>query len=219
MANTIYLDCDSEPISHLCRADDRLRELISVIGPISYDLHNEQPFVFLIHEIIEQMLSTKAANKIFARLLSMCDGQITAEKLVGFRAEELKSIGTSWPKVSYIQNLSNEVLSGKLNFEELSSSSDEEVKNRLLKIKGIGNWTAKMYLIFVLDRQDILPYEDVAFLQAYKWLYNTEDVTQRSIIQRCKKWSPYASIAARYLYDALDSGYTKAPFQIKDSTS
>ncbi|MCC8014242.1 MAG: hypothetical protein LIO87_03520 [Eubacterium sp.] len=83
-----------------------------------------------------------------------------------------------------------------------------------MKILGIGKWTAKMYLIFVLDCPDVLPVEDAAFLQAYKWLYKTEDCSEKSVYKKCKKWKPYSSIAARYLYRALDMGYTKKEFHL-----
>lgn len=96
----------------------------------------------------------------------------------------------------------------------LPELDDESVIKQLTAIKGIGNWTAKMYLIFVLDRQDILPTEDVAFLQAYKWLYKTTDRSPASITNKCTKWKPYSSIAARYLYRALDSGLTKTEFHL-----
>ena len=81
-----------------------------------------------------------------------------------------------------------------------------------MSIHGIGRWTAKMYLIFVLDRQDILPYEDVAFLQGYRWMYKTDITTKDSVLKKCAKWKPYSSIAARYLYRALDMGLTTEEF-------
>ena len=89
--------------------------------------------------------------------------------------------------------------------------SDDEVFHKLKRIDGIGNWTAKMYLLFFLQRDDILPYEDSAFLQSFKWLYNLSDVSKNSIISQCHCWKPYSSIASRYLYIALDSGLTKMP--------
>ena len=75
-------------------------------------------------------------------------------------------------------------------------------------------WTAKMYLIFVLNRQNILPIEDVAFLQSYKWMYKPDDVSKESVVKKCKKWSPYSSIATRYLYCALNMGFTKEEFHL-----
>lgn len=94
-------------------------------------------------------------------------------------------------------------------FNKLVHLPDVEVIKKLTALRGLGPWSAKMYLIFVLNRLDVLPYEDGAFLQAYKWLYATEDVKPPSIIKRCETWKPYSSLAARYLYRALDSGLTR----------
>ena len=99
--------------------------------------------------------------------------------------------------------------SGSLNLEELSLLSDNDVIQKLTALKGIGNWTAKMYLIFVLNRNDILPFEDAAFLQGFRWLYDLEKVTKAEVIDISKKWHPYSSIAARYLYRAVDMGFIK----------
>ena len=82
---------------------------------------------------------------------------------------------------------------------------------QLMSIKGVGIWTSKMYLMFFLKREDILPVEDVAFLQAFKWLYGYKNPSSLTVERRCKKWKPYSSIAARYMYIALDSGLTKIP--------
>ena len=86
--------------------------------------------------------------------------------------------------------------------------------SKLMSIKGIGSWSAKMYLIFVLDRQDVLPYEDVAFLQSYGWLYKTSDYSKIAVEKKCNRWKPYSSIAARYMYRALDMGMTKQPIAL-----
>ena len=95
-----------------------------------------------------------------------------------------------------------------------NKKDDEEVIKELTSIRGIGKWTAKMYLLFVLDRQDILPIEDGAFLQSYKCLYKKDDISKISIGKKCKKWKPYSSVAARYLYRALDIGMTKLEFDL-----
>lgn len=105
-------------------------------------------------------------------------------------------------------------MSNSFDFSSLTDLSDEEAFRQLTSIKGIGHWTAKMYLLFFLKREDILPYEDVAFIQAYKWLYSARVTKRESVIRRCRKWKPYSSLAARYLYRALDDGLTKIP--IKD---
>ena len=106
---------------------------------------------------------------------------------------------------------------GSLDFSAFPNMSDEKVLKELTRLRGIGTWSAKMYLIFTLDRKDVLPYEDVAFLQPYSWLYKTDDLKPASIIKRCKKWKPYSSIAARYFYYALDMGLTKQEFYLYKS--
>ena len=89
-----------------------------------------------------------------------------------------------------------------------------DVIHEMTKIRGIGTWTAKMYLIFVLNRPDVLPVEDGAFLQSYRWAYKTNNCKPATLMKKCKKWKPYSSIAARYLYRALDSRLTKEEFHL-----
>lgn len=205
----ITLTMDSPPIKYLCERDKKLKILIETIGPITYQLDDDDPYCFLIHEIIEQMLSKKAGQKIYERFVDLCDGKITPEKVATLSFEEIKSIGTANSKVNYIQSVTSSLLNNEIDLDSFPYKSDEEVYKKLTKLKGIGSWTAKMYLIFVLDRQDILPTEDVAFLQSYKWLYNAKKLNKTTIDRNCKKWKPYSSIVARYLYKALDGGLTK----------
>lgn len=217
MPNVITVNNDSPSIQYLCKIDKRLAKVIEMVGPISYELQ-PNPYVFLVHEIIEQMLSVKAGNKIFSRLKKLCDGIITPEKISVLSDVEIKGIGTATSKVSYIRNLTNAVLNKEIDFESLETMSDIEVFNQLTKLKGIGKWTANMYLIFVLNRQDILPTNDTAFLQVYEWLYKTTDRTEQSVKNKCKKWKPYSSIAVRYFYRALDTGLTKNEFHLYKKT-
>ena len=128
--------------------------------------------------------------------------------------EEIRGTGTSKAKVIYIRCFTDAVISGTLNLCELENLEDEDIAGKLTLIRGIGSWTAKMYLMFILNRQDILPYEDGAFMQSFRWLYKTGDCSSSSIISKCKKWSPYSSIAARFMYRALDNGLTKSEFHL-----
>ena len=202
------IELDDPAIIHLCSADSRLSELINRVGPIECSLHSD-PFEFLVDEVIEQMLSVKVADIIRQRFVSICNNEITPEKIANLDIEDIRQAGISKQKASYIQNLSAVVNSGSLNLEELSLLSDNDVIQKLTALKGIGNWTAKMYLIFVLNRNDILPFEDAAFLQGFRWLYDLEKVTKAEVIDISKKWHPYSSIAARYLYRAVDMVFIK----------
>ena len=204
----MVLDENHPSVIYLCHQDERLNQLIHKIGPIQYYL-NDEPYAFLVHEIIEQMLSIKVGETIYNRLVDLCDGQIIPEKVNALSDEQIKSIGTSGPKVKYIRSLTDKIINRSLDLGKLEKLSDQDAMKELMKVKGIGQWTAKMYIMFVLDRQDVLPIEDLTFLQAYKWLYQTDDINKKAIETRCSCWSPYASIGARYLYEALDSGLTK----------
>ncbi len=214
MPNVITLDGDSPSVQYLCQKDKRLAKVIHMVGPISYVPHNEDAYPFLIHEIIEQMLSIKAGQKIYGRLEDLCHGNITPEQIALLSDEQIRSAGTSSAKVNYIRNMTNAVMDGSICLEQMKNLSDKDAIKTLTKIRGIGNWTAKMYLIFVLDRPDVLPVEDGAFLQAYRWVYKTEDCSEKSVYNKCKKWKPYSSIASRFLYRALDAELTKQEFHL-----
>ena len=213
MRNAITLSDESPSVVFLKNRDKRLARVIDMVGTITYTPY-EDGYTFLIHEVIEQMLSIKAASKIYARLVESCNGVINPDSIASLTDDQLKGIGTSNAKVEYIKSITNAIQNGDLDLDILSSLHDEAVTKKLMSIRGIGTWTAKMYLIFVLDRKDILPFEDGAFLQSYRWLYKTTDISKESIIKKCSKWKPYSSIAARYMYKALDLGYTKNEFHL-----
>jgi len=208
MDHLITFTLESEPIKYLCKQDKRLEKIILQIGPISYSPYSNC-YYFLVRTIIGQMLSNISTDIIVDRLLKLCGGDICVEKIRSLEDEKLRSIGISRKKITYIRCLTNQLIDGYIDFYSLSTMSDDDVIKALTSIHGIGKWSAKMYLIFVLNRQDVLPFEDGAFLQSYKCLYGSSDLSPISIQKKCHKWKPYSSIAARYLYKALDSGLTK----------
>lgn len=215
MSHTVItLDINHPAVQYLCKKDKRLAKVISMVGSISYTPHNENIYAFLIHEIIEQMLSVKAGQKIYERLKILCNGDITPERVNALSDDEIRLTGTSKAKIQYIRGLTEAIINGDLVFNDLNNLSDKEIIERLTKLHGIGNWTAKMFLIFVLDRPDVLPFEDGALLQSYRWIYKPKNLSAASIQKKCKKWSPYSSIASRYLYRALDMGLTKEEFHL-----
>jgi DNA-3-methyladenine glycosylase II len=213
MMNSIQIHkLDSPEIMHLRANDARLNKLISRYGELRYSLHNDS-FAFLVETIIGQMLSSIAADAISERMHRLCDGNLSPMNVLGQKHNDLREIGLSNAKAQYIFALAEHILNRPTYFKSLEQLSDDEVINELTSLKGLGSWSAKMYLIFMLDRKDVLPYEDGAFLQAYKWLYSVNDISVSSIKKTCTCWSPWTSIASRYLYRALDSGYTKNPLQ------
>lgn len=213
MSKVITLNMEHPAVQYLCKKDKRLAKVIQMVGSITYSPYTNG-YPFLVHEIIEQMLSIKAGQKIYARLKELCGGIVSPNSVARLTDDEIRSIGTSKSKVAYIRNITDAIISSDLLLDDLANQTDAEVTATLTKIRGIGNWTAKMYLIFVLNRQDILPWEDGAFLQSYRWMYKTDDTSQKSVEQKCQKWKPYSSIGARFLYRALDMGLTKSEFHL-----
>ncbi len=213
MGQLIILDENSEAIQYLSRKDKRLAKAFKMIGPITY-VPYEDTYGFLIGEILGQMLANKVSKKMYERLNVLCNGQITPESISALTDEEIRSIGTSQQKISYIRNLTEAVRCRQIDLEQIKEKTDIQIMKELTALKGIGNWTAKMYLIFCLNRQDILPYEDFAFLQGFGWLYKTDDFSRQNVEKKCKKWKPYSSVAARYMYKALDLGFTKSEFHL-----
>lgn len=205
LTDAITYKTDSPEIQALCEADARLALVIRHYGDLSYTPHPD-PFSHTVENIIGQMLSSKAADAIAARLYTLCGGKLTPTAILRLDKPLLRGIGLSGQKSEYIMLMAALLHDKPDFFDTLIDLPDVEVIKKLTALRGIGTWSAKMYLIFVLNRLDVLPYEDGAFLQAYKWLYATDDVKPHSIIKRCEPWKPYSSLAARYLYRALDSG-------------
>lgn len=160
-----------------------------MLGALCYELH-EDPYAYLVHEIVEQMLSMKGAMTIYRRLESLCEGNVSPDSINALTNEQIRATGISGAKVSYIRNLTDAVESGALDFSSLPEMSDKEIIQQLTKVRGVGTWTAKMYLVFVLDRADVLPHEDVAFLQAYRWMYNTQDLKATLVQKKWQKMGP-----------------------------
>ncbi|NLT46231.1 MAG: DNA-3-methyladenine glycosylase 2 family protein [Thermotogaceae bacterium] len=202
------LTSDSPSIQHLCKADKRLAKTIGLVGQIRYRSHSDR-FAFIVHEIIEQMLSAKAGNRIYARLRELCSGRISPASILKHSEDEIKGIGTARSKARAILGVAEAIREKKLDLKAFDTQSDEEVIRNLTMLRGIGPWSAKMFLIFCLDRPDVVPFEDVAFLQGLSWTYGREIRTRDEVLKVCRKWHPYASIGARYMYYALDMGLTK----------
>ena len=204
-----------DAIKHLSDSDSRLAKVIEKIGMLDYHVANKcnDSFLFLAKEIVGQVISASSKRIIWGRLEELCNGTVSPKTITSLSTEHLRSIGLSYSKCSYILNLAEKVTDGEINLDMINELSDDEVIRYLVSIRGIGIWTAKMYLIFYLGREDVLPYEDGAFIQAYKWLYNTNNIKPSSIVRKCKKWKPYSSIGARFMYRALDTGLTKIPIK------
>lgn len=198
----------TKSVKFICSKCKRMANVIDLVGTITYEPYSD-PYSFLVNTIIGQMLSNKVADIMSERLVKLCNGNVTVGKIIKLSDTQIKSIGISNSKVKFIKELTSLIKNKSIDFSKINKMDDEDAIKELTNINGIGTWSAKMYLIFVLNRQDILPYEDMAFIQGYKWCYKTSNLSKESITKRFNKFIPYRSIASRFLYRALDNGYTK----------
>lgn len=208
------LNSQNNSVQFLINKDKKLKKVIELVGEISYKTYQNNKYEFFVDTIIGQMLSKKVATVLSKRIREFCKADhLTPEHIDLTSYEELRNIGLSNSKIDYIRNFTQAIKDSTLDLDNIEKLRDDEIIKQLTKVKGIGIWSAKMFLIFVLNRQNILPFEDGAFQQSFSWLYNIEKPNKDLILQKCKKWSPYASIASRYMYKALDLGLTKKKFK------
>ena len=187
--------------AHLIKADPILAKIIREIGPCRLK-RQKGGFAHLAQAIINQQLSKNAADAIMKRLLALVGNKhLTAESLRAMPDKALRSAGVSARKISYLRNLANKVLTGQLDFHRLPRLSDEEVIAELTQVKGIGRWTAEMYLIFVLGRPDVLPLDDNALRSAMTQYYSLKaDRDSQEFVVLAEKWRPFRAVACWYLW-------------------
>ncbi len=194
-------------VNHLRKSDPVLAKLIAEIGPCRYDRQNVGThFDALCRSIIFQQLSTKAASTIRGRFLDLFENRAaTPEALLAIPEDRLRGVGLSRQKTSYLRDLAAKVDDGALPLDHLDSLGDSEVIEYLIQVKGIGVWTAQMFLMFQLGRLDVLPDLDLGIRNAIKKAYRVRGVpTAKRIAKIGEPWRPYASIACWYLWRSLD---------------
>jgi DNA-3-methyladenine glycosylase II len=164
-------------------------------------------FSALVRAITGQQLSTKAAATIYSRLITlMPGGRPTAAALAGVSDEQLRTVGMSRQKAAYFRDLCEKVMSGALALDALETMSDDEVIAALTDVKGIGRWSAEMFLIFRLHRPDVLPVGDLGIVNAVKNVYGLRKQPTPDRIRKIGEvWRPYRSVASWYLWRSLDN--------------
>lgn len=162
-------------------------------------------FEDLVDAICSQQLSGKAAKTIFGRLKDKLDGKILPESLIAIETEELRKCGLSYAKCSYVKDLARKVKDDSLKIESLSRLSDEEVVSELVAVKGIGRWTAEMFLMFSLARPDIFPIDDLGIKKGFEKVTGKSWDKTKSAEFAEKKWKPYRTAASWYLWKSLES--------------
>lgn len=195
-----------QAIAHLTRTDPVLSTIIAAVGECRIQ-YREPNFESLVRSIVYQQLSGKVASVIFGRLAQAAGGGLTPAGILKMRPVRMRSLGLSAQKTAYIRDLARHTRDGQLVFEELPELSDGEVIERLTMVKGIGEWTAHMFLMFALRRLDILPTGDLGIRTAIRKAYGLEELpkpVEMSVI--AEAWRPYCTVACWYLWRSLDGG-------------
>lgn len=194
-------------INHLRRVDPVMSEVIDLVGRCTLEPREEWThFDALVRSIVFQQLSGKAAATIHGRVLKIIgDGAEAANRIVATSHEDLRAAGLSNAKARYVRNLAEHVLDGSLPVESLHEMGDEEIISALTQVKGIGKWSAQMFLMFRLGRPDVLPDADLGIQKGMQKAYKLRKMpTPKQVLRRGEKWAPYRTVGAWYMWRILD---------------
>jgi 3-methyladenine DNA glycosylase/8-oxoguanine DNA glycosylase len=192
-------------IVHLKKTDPVMRGIIERVGPYKIE-HREPSFETLVRSIVYQQLSGRVASVILGRLVAMLpDGKVTPDAILKLTPARMRKAGLSKQKTAYIRDLARKTNKGDIKFETLADLSDLEVIEHLTQVKGIGVWTAHMFLIFALRRPDILATGDLGVRVAIRKAYQLEELPlPKQVEELAVAWRPYSSVAVWYLWRSLE---------------
>jgi len=198
-------------LAHLGAADPAMGALIADLGSLDEAARRrgrpDEPYGALLRAIVGQQLSTKAARTIYERLIALFGQRAPApEDLLAAEQDELRSAGLSRAKASYLRSLAQHVVDGELELDRLRDLEDEQVTAQLTAVKGLGRWTADMFLIFHLGRPDVLPVGDLGVRRGAQLAYGLDELPDAAqLTALAEPWRPYRSLAALYLWRSLDN--------------
>jgi DNA-3-methyladenine glycosylase II len=192
----------------LMRRDPRLAAVMKQAGRCCLpDSRAHEPFASLVHVIMSQQLSGKAADTIYGRVdaLARSKGGMTPMVMAGLETDALRAAGVSRPKIKYLYDLAAHVGDGRLDLHALDGHPDEEVLARITAVKGLGRWSAEMFLMFRLNRPDVFPVDDLGIVKGMQKLFGMKRRPKpRTMLRLAEPWRPYRSIAAWYVWRATE---------------
>lgn len=190
---------------HLRRACPHMRRVIARVGPCGLRLERNR-FAMLTRSIISQQISGHASRAIQRRLIeAAAPDKLDAPAILRLGEERLRAAGCSGQKVRYLLSLAEHVQNGAINLRAISRKSDDEIVAALTQIKGIGVWTAQMFLMFSLGRPDVFPYDDLGVRQALRNFHGLDALPKKQqSVQLAAPWRPYATVASWYCWRSLD---------------
>ncbi len=185
------------------RKDKTLNNLIDKY-PVWRPYKKTNFFEEIVDEIINQQLSDKASARISKRFRDFFGGKFPMpENVLKTPSKDIRGVGISWAKVSYIKDLASRIVDKRLDFNKLKKMEPEKIRETLLQVKGVGNWTVDMILMFTFVELDIMPLGDSGIQRALRIIYNKVELTKEEMIKISDKWKPYRSVACYYLWQSL----------------
>ena len=186
------------------KKDKNLKKIIEKTGIIPVKLRKDY-FNVLVISITNQQLSGASSGSIYKRLKKSCNNKITPQKINDLSILKLRKFGFSKQKINYLKILSAKFLNKEINPRKFHFLSDEKIIEELTSIKGIGRWTAEMFLMFSLGREDVFPSGDLGIKKGIQKIYNLKNLSPKKLDEFSKKWSPYRTYASLYLWKNLDT--------------
>ena len=187
----------------ILRKDPVLAEIIDTVGDYTLKKRNHH-FSVLVESIISQQLATGAAEAIFKRFKGLYPKFPTASEILSTRKTKLRLVGLSGMKIEYLKDLARHVEEGRLDMKSLAKMSDEDVILQLTQVKGIGRWTAEMFLIFSLGRQDVFPADDLGLRKGVQRAFSLSEIPKPKEVEKIgERWKPYRTIVTWYLWKSL----------------
>lgn len=194
----MYFAYDERAVAYLTRRDKRLGEVMARLGPLRREVMPDL-FAALAHAIVGQQVSMTVQRTLWQRLCAAL-GAVTPAAVLAASPEELRVLGLSGRKVEYIREAAQAVVDGRLDVEALRGMEDAAVCAALVGLRGVGLWTAEMLLLFSLQRQDVLSYDDLAIRRGLRMLYRHKEVDRERFARYRRRFSPYGSVASLYLW-------------------
>jgi DNA-3-methyladenine glycosylase II len=203
-------------VRHLKRRDPILRPIITEVGPVTLKLERDR-FRMLVRSITSQQISVHAARAIWKRLDALtAETGMNADSLAALPIDQLRTAGLSGQKAAYVHDLAAKVSGGNVRLHRVARMSDDEVIAELIQVKGIGVWTAQMFLMFSLGRLDVFPHEDLGIRSALRKLYGLPDLPDKVLSHRiAEAWRPYATIACWYCWRSHELEKAKKVAEVK----
>lgn len=206
---TIVIDRHDNAVKELGESDPQMNKLIEIVGNVTVSTRPDF-FKSLVRSIVGQQISVQAASTIFGRLETLFENRLEPAAILEVSDEQLWTTGLSRQKIKYLRDLTAKAYDNTINFNQMDDMENTSAIKLLTSIKGIGTWTAEMFLIFSLGRMNVLAVDDIGIQRGAKWLYEVDKSERRRVLLDKKPvWDPHLTIASFYLWEVVHLGFDK----------